>query len=657
MFIGTTNAQNHVIYNPNSQSGINSENYPGSKRVTATGFTLSATEASPVDRSKKITFVSSKNDSLLYVANSLLEVDYTVPSWTLLRRSVTTASILKDSVSTTDLQNTIANLKGKDMPYNINTTLNKDPKTMLGFAWFTNVGVTGGKVEIMTGTVTDYAAFNTPDFTFDAKCDSVKNLNYSTSVNYLANLAGIPDNTKKSYTKNKVLATGLTPNTTYSYRVGKAGSWSDIGTFTTASNTVDPFSFIYISDFQVSNDTVLNVSQKTTHTAQYMYPNANFWLNAGNLAISTGTNNSEWEYEQFFQTQQDILLKKPLAPVLGNHDVSKNQNFTQHFNTDSIGFDYAKSTVPGSIYSFVYGDALFMGLNLENYNTPGYLDSISNWMRRQVAKSPDPKWRIVFFHTNIYTGAQHQPDDDGIVLRQVIAPVLDELKIDLALQGHDHIYEVIGPVFNKQLVANAVTNQISVTFDKWMNVTGKSGGTFNVQNGTLYFLNGRAGSLEYAPKSQDEMTSIESGLDMTNYFGLFNGRFGQTYYPTFSHITVSTDEIDVNTYAVRKLNEITLYDSFKMIKFKDVVSNLDNATSGKPEAISVYPVPVKDYVYIKLINPVKSKVEVFSSKGTLVKTEQINGSTGINLQDLAKDVYILKVVSGADIYKVKFVKE
>jgi len=656
VFTGTINAQNSMNYNPDSQSGITSENDLGSTKVNEVRFTLATAEATPIDWSKKTKFVTSKNDSLLNVANTLLDADYTVPSWTLLKKSLTSASVLKDSVSTVALQNAIVNLKGKEMPYNINTTLNKDPKTMLGFAWFTNVGVTGGKVEIVVGSATDSTAFITPDFSFDAKCDSVKELNYSVSGNDLANLAGIPDDTKKSYMKNKVLATGLTPNTTYSYRVGKTGSWSDIGTFTTASSAADPFSFIYSTDYQGGSDAELNVNQITTHTAQNMYPNANFWLNAGNLAESNGTNNSEWEYEQFFQTQQDIFMKKPLVPVLGNHDISTNQNFTHHFNTDSIGFDYAMSSVPGSIYSFVYGDALFMGLNLENYNTPGYLDSISNWMRRQVAINPTTKWKIVFFHTNIYTGAQHLSDGDGIALRDAIAPVFDELKIDLVLQGHDHIYEVIGPVFNKQLVANSVSNQISVTFDEWTNVTGKSGGTFNVQNGTLYFLNGSASSLEYAPNSKDYMNTMESSLGMTDYFGLFNGRFGQASN-SYSYITVSTDEINVNTYSVSGLNVATLYDNYKVLKFKDVINGFDNAYSDNQNAIIIYPVPVKDYVYIKLKNSVKSKVEVFSSKGTLVKTEQINGSTGINLQDLAKDVYILKVVSGADIYKVKFVKE
>ncbi|MDP4238780.1 MAG: fibronectin type III domain-containing protein [Bacteroidota bacterium] len=603
----------------------------------------------------KIKDVLSKVDSLVHIGNSLIEKEYAVPSWTLLRKAVTTASSSKDSVSTVALQLALDSLKSKEMPYNINMTLNKDPKTKLGFAWFTNVGVTGGKVEIVQGNVADSSAFRTPDFSFNARCDSVKNLNYSVSANNLNQLAGIPDNTLKSYTANKALATGLTPNTTYSYRVGKPGAWSAIGTFTTAKNTADPFSFIYITDNEGLTDAGLDANQKTTHTAQNMYPDAGFWLNCGNLVGSSGSQNSEWEYEQFFETQQNILLKKPWVSVTGDLDISTNRNFTQHFNTDSIGFDYAMSTVPGSFYSYVYGDALFMALSFENYDSPGYLDSISNWMRRQVAANPATRWRITFFHKPIYTGATHQGDADGKIIRDAMAPVFDELKIDLTLQGDDHVYEAIGPVYNKQLVENAVLNQLPVAADPMTNVTGKLGGTFNVQKGTLYFLNGKVGEKESAPNSQAIMESMESGLGMTNYFGMFTGRFGQTNNPSFSYITVSSDTISVKTYIVSDLNVASLYDNFKVVKFTDIGTG--NISTDGQNGISIYPVPVRDYAYIHLQKAVEATVEVYSSKGILLKTKFINGSTAINLQGLAKDVYILKVRSIAGNYLVKFVKE
>ena len=453
------------------------------------------------------------------------------------------------------------------MPYNVVMNINKDPKTKMAFNWFTNAGVTGGQVQIVQGTAIDETSFASPLMVINAKCDSVKNLNYNVSANGLLALAGIANNTKKSYTRNRVLASGLTPNTKYSYRVGKNGAWSTIGSFTTAKATKEPFSFVYVTDPQAQTDEMFNVSQRTTHAAQTRYPNANFWLSCGDLIETSGTSNSEWEYEQFFETQQDILMNNPIAPNQGNHDISTNKNWMYHFNTDSTAFDYAKSTVPGSIYSYVYGDALIMSMSYENYSTAGYLDSLANWMTAQVNAHPEVKWRIANFHKTMYTGSSsHQSDADGKAVRDRMAPVFDTLKIDLALEGHDHIYEIMGPIKNKALVPGEVSNQTSVTPNTTDNLTGKLGGKFDVNRGTLYFLNNSAGKKKYLPRNAAQMDAAFAATQITNYFGLFSGRFGQDGLPTFSNITVSTDSITISTYSVDDLGNSVLFDAFSIVK-------------------------------------------------------------------------------------------
>ncbi|MEI8203349.1 MAG: metallophosphoesterase [Bacteroidota bacterium] len=507
-------------------------------------------------------------DSVNTLIAGLVASNFTVPSWTKYLRALTTYNnTTKNDTTINNLLAVISNMKSASQPYNIVMTLNKDPQTKMAFNWFTNAGITGGKVQILVGNITDSSAFATPLMEVTARCDSAKNLNYSNSSNGLFALTGIADNSKKTYMFNKALAVGLTPNTQYSFRVGKNGAWSSIGTFTTAKATKEPFSFVYTTDPQANTDAMFNISQTTTHAAQAMYPNANFWLHCGDLVESSGTSNSEWEYEQFFETQQDIFMKNPFTPVEGNHDISTNKNFTYHFNTDSTAFDYAKATVPGSLYSYVYGDALFMGMTYENYSTAGYLDSLANWMSKQVQAHPEVKWRLAFYHKTMYTGSSsHQSDADGRTVREKMGPVFDSLKIDLAFQGHDHVYEVIGPVKAGNLIPNEVFSQTSVAPTVRDNLTGKLGGTFDVQQGTMYFLNNSAGKKKYEPRTAAQMNAAFAQTGVNNYFNLFSGRFGQNGLPTFSNVTVSTDTLSITTYSVDSLGGTTLFDAFKIVK-------------------------------------------------------------------------------------------
>ncbi len=608
-----------------------------------------------------------KSDSILATTSSLVETSYTIPSWTNLLMAKKSVSAAPTDESIAELQVAIDELTPANQPYNVSLTFNGNPASNIGITWFTNEGVSNQMIEVYEGIIPNPSGApkqNTPAAipvenalvsASSATTSNLTNLNYNVSGNSLTTLAGLASNSKKTYTSNKVLISDLNPNTTYSYRVGAPGAWSQFGTFTTAKSSKEPFSFVYFTDPQANTVEMFDISQKTTHAADAMYPSANFWLSCGDLVETSGTTNSEWEWERFFETQKDIFTKKPLAAVTGNHDKSVNKNFTYHFNTENVAFDQVKSTTPGSIYSFVYGDALFMALSWEDYSVDGQLDSIANWMRRTVAANPNTKWRIAFYHKTMYTGSgSHQSDGDGKTVRDKMAPVFDELKIDLALQGHDHIYEVMGPIKNKTLVANAVLNQISVAFDSRANVTGKLGGTFDVKNGTLYFLNNSAGKKKYEPRSQAQMETVEAGLGITNYFGMFTGRFGQTGRPTFSNIRVSTDSINVDTYEVSDLGVASTFDSFKIVKSPNTYTDTKNILENN---VALYPVPVKDYAYVTFKDAVKATVEVYSVSGSLVKTVKIDGSSQIDLSNLTKGNYTLKVVSENNNYAVKFIKE
>ncbi len=107
-------------------------------------------------------------------------------------------------------------------------------------------------------------------------------------------------------------------------------------------------------------------------------------------------------------------------------------------------------------------------------------------------------------HRNIYTGANHHAKADLKTIREAMISYIDKNDIDFYFQGHDHVYEVIGPVYDKKLVPNAVTDIKEVPGGTRANMTGKEGGTYNVQKGTVYMVNNSAGvkniHLEQRPK-------------------------------------------------------------------------------------------------------------------------------------------------------------
>jgi hypothetical protein len=284
---------------------------------------------------------------------------------------------------------------------------------------------------------------------------------------------------------------------------------------------------------------------------------------------------------------QNIWLRIPVVPAQGNHDTSPFGNLFHHFNTDNSyneqqTGDETKTTIGGTVYSFVYGDALFMVINYEDYiKGEPYFAALEKWMRKQIFDHSDVKWKLVACHKTLFTGGGHQNNGDGRAVRERMAPVFQEMGIDLVMQGHDHIYEVIG-VLIAENTGNGVTythlpkavsgqKQVEPTFADGtgrypsVSVTGKEGGVYDVSEGVLYFLNNSAGKKKYYPRSKEQMEAALPQHGVQDYFGLFN-KFGQPGEPTFSRIKVSTQAIEIATYTLGDSGNVELFDTFRVVR-------------------------------------------------------------------------------------------
>lgn len=533
--------------------------------------------------------------------------DYTVPS--MIKFLVAKEAAKIDSLETKDnpdiakiadnleaMYAAIDALQPKQMPYNQIATIYGDPATHMGFCWFTNGGITDGKVQLVAkanATAEDFAGAGVIEV--NAQTTNA-NLHYtpiqaSESPKYdICTAAGLPRNTKFDYVSHKAQATTLQPGTVYSWRVGYGEYWSEIAQFVTKDPNQTNFSFIYMSDSHIQDYEYIEEANKCAKAVAKNETDAKFCLFPGDFADTGGETNSEWQWEQWFDgSMRPALNKMAFVPTDGNHDDSPSLNYDYHFNTD-WGFANGASVKPqfkGITYSFVYGEVLFLVYSLQDWwreegttesrmHSNYFTNDIRNWFIDQIAAHPEAKYRVTLSHKNIFSGAGHHTDDECTLIRTLMLPIFKECEIDLAIQGHDHCYEVIGPVNpdTKTVVEGSVTDVQSVAVNTNTNMTGKSGGTFVTDEGSLYFIGATCGRKRYYPYSREKMEAEYttdpdllfdySHHNVANLFDLFTSRFGQPGSPSYSRFNVTANGIEVVTYATDANGNKTVFNTINV---------------------------------------------------------------------------------------------
>ena len=411
-------------------------------------------------------------------------------------------------------------------------TINGDPKPRMGFCWFTNEGIEQGEVQLIAkanATAADFENLKSQISNVVATPTTTVPLHYAISSSGILKKARIDKNTAFRYVSHKALAQNLTPGTDYSYRVGYDGHWSDIAHFRTADDISAnaEFSFIYMTDSHIQNKEYVDAARLCADAVARYEKNARFSVFPGDF-VDTGTeNNSEWEWERWFEEAlKPVIMAMPIVPTDGNHDDSPLLNYSYHFNTDTT-FNLITGVRPqfaGINYSFVYGDLLLIAFSMQDFwrgdynytsGTSEYLErDLGNWFKAQVAAHPNKPWHVGLVHKNLFSGSDHQRDKETPLLRATMLPVMKECQMNLVLQGHDHCYEVIGPV-----------------------------------DSTLYFIGATCGAKRYTPLTREEMDASKHIHHVENYFDLFS-KLAQPGAPSYTRVTVSKDRLKLETFKV-----------------------------------------------------------------------------------------------------------
>lgn len=319
----------------------------------------------------------------------------------------------------------------------------------------------------------------------------------------------------------------LEENTKYAYRLINEDKVSETYTFQT-KDFDGSYNFVLAGDPQIgASGNATNDTQGWQQTLQDSVErfNPNFILSAGD---QVNTANNESQYAGYLEHSQ--LTSVPQATTVGNHDSGSN-SYNQHFNLPNET-NYGQTTA-GSDYWYTYNNTLFMNINTNNMSTAEH----KAFMKEAIEKNTDVRWKIVVFHHSIYSVANHAVENDILQRRQELAPVFDDLGIDVVLMGHDHVY-VRSHIMKGLQVSQKTTGLSSVTDP----------------DGILYVTaNSASGSKYY---------NIQSGIS-TDYVDVMD----QSKQRSISHIEVSENEFKITTYLYNSdTNEWKNLDQFSIIK-------------------------------------------------------------------------------------------
>ncbi len=330
------------------------------------------------------------------------------------------------------------------VPDRVILTWSGDPTTTQSVTWRTSTGVKAG-----TGQIAESA----PGPSFDP-------LN-SKDAGALAK--SVPANTEffKSSTNeahyHSVTFTGLKPKSKYVYRVGEKPNFSEWFQFETASDTPEPFGFIYVGDAQ---DEIKRHWSRLIRRAYSDMPRAKFILHAGDL-ISSGTSDSQWG--EWHTAAGWINGMIPSIPSPGNHEYGAVPKSVDELKLDArealIGGGLAEKKKPRPSVVAPHWRAQFtlpehgprgleetcyyldvQGMRVICLNSMERQDEQVAWLENVLENNPNT-WTVVTFHVPLYSTATGRAKGDADkAVRKFWRPLFDRYDVDLVLQGHDHSY-------------------------------------------------------------------------------------------------------------------------------------------------------------------------------------------------------------------------
>lgn len=243
------------------------------------------------------------------------------------------------------------------------------------------------------------------------------------------------------YYQHEATLTGLDPGTSYPYELwvgsARAASGSSIRT-APATGTVR---FIAFGDSGIGSTAQKALAARMSSDTWEMA------VHVGDIVYGATNTSGDASYKTyqwwFFDIYRDWLRGRGFFPSMGNHDGRSTNNYGQaYLDLFVLPEEAGASAYPDHAeryYSFDYGPIHFVALDTERaFQDPARRGVQLDWLRADLAATSKP-WKVAYFHRSPYSAAGEHGSD--LTVRQAFGPVFEQYGVQLALSGHEHMYE------------------------------------------------------------------------------------------------------------------------------------------------------------------------------------------------------------------------
>jgi len=225
---------------------------------------------------------------------------------------------------------------------------------------------------------------------------------------------------------------GLDPATRYAYRVVLIEELEEFssptGYFATEPNAGDSVSFAVLADTQQQLEGV-NRLELVADAIAADPMDFDFILHAGDVVESP----SMMYWDHWFASFDDMLLRAPMIPVLGNHEDNHDSYFDAFELPPGAGKDNERW------WALHWADLVVVGLDT-NANKANEIRQQQAWAQQHLSGSETHKF--VIFHHPVFL-SNSESGDTTYFYDALYHPIFVENRVDIVFNGHSHHYEHI----------------------------------------------------------------------------------------------------------------------------------------------------------------------------------------------------------------------